>query len=113
HRASSSSRDDGFRGMTVAGIGKSMSLQTRYAALGALLIAPTVLIFSAVIVYPLVSAIYLSLFKIYTPTLQGSWVGLENYRDILWSGTFWSSLGNTLIWTIGTLTLQILCGVGV
>ena len=34
-------------------------LERRYAALGLTLIAPTVLIFSAVIVYPLFSAIYL------------------------------------------------------
>ena len=46
-------------------------LSTQYGLLGALLIAPTVLIFCAVIVYPLVSAIYLSLFSIYTPTLKG------------------------------------------
>lgn len=90
-----------------------MPIERRYALLGAALIAPTVLIFCAVIVYPLVSAIYLSLFRIYTPTLQGSFVGLANYRDILRDGTFWSSLGNTLVWTVGTLTLQIVCGVGV
>lgn len=87
-------------------------LERRYAFLGLMLIAPTVLIFSAVIVYPLISAIYLSFFKIFTPTLEGSWVGLANYRDILASGSFWSSLGKTLIWTVGTLSLQILFGIG-
>ena len=46
-----------------------LKLSTQYGLLGALLIAPTVLIFCAVIVYPLVSAIYLSLLSIYTPTL--------------------------------------------
>ena len=86
-------------------------LERRHARLGLVLIAPTVLIFCAVIVYPLVSAIYLSLFKIFTPTLQGEWVGLENYRAILASGGFWSSLGKTLIWTVGTLALQILFGI--
>ena len=86
-------------------------LERRSARLGLVLIAPTVLIFCAVIVYPLVSAIYLSLFKIFTPTLQGEWVGLENYREILSSGGFWSSLGKTLIWTVGTLALQILFGI--
>lgn len=87
-------------------------LERQYARLGLLLIAPTVLVFCAVIVYPLVSAIYLSLFSIYTPTLQGSWVGLDNYRDLLATGEFWRSLGNTAIWTAGTLVLQILFGVG-
>lgn len=87
-------------------------LERQYARLGLVLIAPTVLVFCAVIVYPLVSAIYLSLFSIFTPTLEGSFVGLDNYRVLLASGTFWHALGNTLIWTAGTLTLQILFGVG-
>ena len=76
-----------------------------------LLIAPTVLVFTAVIVYPLLSAIYLSLFSIYTPTLQGEWVGLANYQRLLAKGEFWISLRNTLVWTAGTLTLQIVLGV--
>ncbi len=80
--------------------------------LGILLIAPTVVVFCAVIVYPLLSAIYLSFFSIFTPTLQGDFVGLQNYAELLSIGTFWNSLGVTLIWTIGTLTLQIVFGVG-
>jgi multiple sugar transport system permease protein len=87
-------------------------LERRYATLGVMLIAPSVLVFCAVIVYPLLAAIYLSLFSIYTPTLEGSWVGLDNYAELLARGEFWRSLLNTLIWTVGTLTLQILFGVG-
>lgn len=86
-------------------------LERQYAVLGAMLIAPTVLIFCAVIVYPLISAIYLSLFQIYTPTQQGGFVGLSNYAELIASGEFWRSLVNTLIWTVGTLTLQIVFGV--
>nr|WP_281419516.1 sugar ABC transporter permease [Falsiroseomonas tokyonensis] len=76
-----------------------------------MLIAPSVLIFCAVIVYPLVSAIYLSLFSIYTPTLQGNFVGLSNYAELLAGGEFWHSLANTLIWTVCTLTLQVVLGI--
>ncbi len=86
-------------------------LERRYAMLGVILIAPTILVFCAVIVYPLFSAIYLSLFQIFTPTLQGSFVGLENYQRLFQRSEFWISLRNTLVWTIGTLTLQILLGV--
>ncbi len=89
----------------------STLLERRYALLGVMLIAPTVVVFCAVIVYPLLSAIYLSFFSIFTPTLQGDYVGFENYADLISTGTFWSSLGTTLIWTVGTLTLQILFGV--
>ena len=87
------------------------SLDARYGLLGALLIAPTVLVFCTVIVYTLVSAIYLGLFSIYTPTMEGEWVGLDNYRRLLASGEFWRSLANNLIWTAGTLTLQIVFGI--
>ena len=87
------------------------SLDTRYGLLGVLLIAPTVLVFCAVIVYPLISAIYLGLFSIYTPTMQGEWVGLDNYRRLLASGEFWRSLGNNVIWTAGTLALQLVFGI--
>ena len=89
------------------------SLEKRYAMLGTVLIAPTVLVFCAVILYPLVSAIYLSLFSIYTPTLAGEWVGVDNYTELLAGGRFWNAVLNTLIWTVGTLTLQIVFGVAV
>ncbi len=85
----------------------------RSSLLGLMLIAPTILIFCAVIVYPLISAIYLSLFSIYTPTMEGEWAGLSNYRALLATGEFWRSLGNNLVWTVGTLTLQIVFGIGV
>jgi multiple sugar transport system permease protein len=88
-----------------------LRLSTQYGLLGALLIAPTVLIFCAVIVYPLVSAIYLSLFSIYTPTLKGSWVGLGNYIGLLGGSEFWNALWVNLVWTVGTLFLQIVLGV--
>ena len=87
------------------------SLDARYGFLGVLLIAPTVLVFCAVIVYPLISAIYLGLFSIYTPTMEGEWVGLDNYRRLLASGEFWRSLLNNVIWTVGTLSLQLIFGI--
>jgi multiple sugar transport system permease protein len=88
-----------------------LKLSTQYGLLGALLIAPTVLIFCAVIVYPLISAIYLSLFSVYTPTLKGRWVGLDNYTSLLASGDFWHAAWVNVVWTAGTLFLQIVLGV--
>jgi multiple sugar transport system permease protein len=90
---------------------KRLSLDARYSILGAMLIAPTIIVFSAVIVYPLVSAIYLSVFSIYTPTMEGEWAGLDNYSRLLASGEFWRSLLNNIVWTAGTLTLQMVFGV--
>jgi len=87
-------------------------LERRYSRLGMLLIAPTIVIFCAVVVYPLLAAIYLSLFQLYTPTLEGGFVGISNYRELLARGEFWTSLRNTLVWTAGTLSLQVVLGVG-
>lgn len=80
--------------------------------MGMLLVAPAIITFLLVIAYPLVYAVYLSFFSIYTPTLSGEWVGLENYRVMLTSSEFWQALGVTVIWTVSTLTLQIIFGVG-
>jgi multiple sugar transport system permease protein len=91
---------------------RALSLQRQYALLGMLLIAPTILVFCTVIVYPLITAIYLSLFSIYTPTLQGHWVGLQNFREMFGSAEFWTTLRTNVIWTVGTLSLQIVFGVG-
>jgi multiple sugar transport system permease protein len=90
-----------------------MSLPSQYALIGVLLITPTLLIFALVIAYPLLEAIYLSFFSIYTPTLQGHWVGLENYRTMLSSQEFWKALGTNIVWTVGTLTLQVVLGIAI
>lgn len=97
--------------VTAADRGAVNPLDRGYALLGVLLIAPTVLIFCAVILYPLVSALYLSMFSIFTPTLQGSFVGFRNYAELAGSPEFWRSLLNNLIWTVLTLTLQVVLGV--
>ena len=94
-----------------ASMSKDLSLDARSSLLGLMLIAPTVIVFCAVIVYPLVSAIYLSLFSVSTPTMEGEWAGLSTYRELLVSGDFWRSFGNNLVWTAGTLVLQL--GVGI
>lgn len=98
-------------GQSGQAVARGNPLDRKDALLGILLIAPTVLIFCAVIVYPLVSALYLSLFRIYTPTLQGGFVGLSNYAELMASGEFWRSLYNTLLWTVLTLILQIVFGI--
>ena len=68
---------------TAPRIASGISLPRQYALIGMLLIAPALLIFLIVIAYPLVYAVYLSFFSIYTPTLKGEWVGLANYEAML------------------------------
>lgn len=80
--------------------------------LGPLLIAPVVLVLGAVIAYPLLAAVGLSLFAVDTPTLRARFVGLGNYAELLGAdGRFWAALGVTLVWTLATLAIQIIVGV--
>jgi multiple sugar transport system permease protein len=67
-----------------------------------------------VIVYPLLATAWLSLFAIDTRTMAGDWVGLANFAAMLEpDGRFFGALGVTLVWTAGTLTLQLALGIGI
>jgi multiple sugar transport system permease protein len=75
------------------------------------LLSPTLLLFGAVIAFPLVESVWLSLHSVNTMTLSGSFVGAANYQQILAEPEFWSSLANTFVWTAGVLVLQVTVGI--
>jgi multiple sugar transport system permease protein len=79
---------------------------------GLLLVAPTLLFFVVLILYPLGQSLVLSLHRTSTLTLKSSFVGLENFRVILADPEFVRAFVNTLIWTAGAVSLQLVCGVG-
>jgi multiple sugar transport system permease protein len=80
--------------------------------LGPMLIAPVVLILGLVILYPLLVAVWMSFYDVATATLASRWVGLDNYAALLGpGGRFWKALGVTLVWTAGTLALQVTLGI--
>jgi multiple sugar transport system permease protein len=88
-------------------------LEARDARTGLALIAPAVLLFLVLIAYPLVAALALSFFKIYTPTLSGPFVGFDNYVALLGSGEFWKALRVSFIYAGSTLALQMVVGIAV
>src|SRR5437588_11848236 len=92
---------------------RPVTLESRWRRLGVLLVLPALLVFLTVIAYPLFSGIALSFYRIYTPTLSGPFVGFENYIEILSSAVFWRALWANLLWTAGTLMLQIVLGVSI
>lgn len=90
-----------------------MSTDTRRDPLtGLLLVAPTLLLFMALILYPLGQSLVLSLHRTSTLTLQSRFVGLDNFSVLLADPEFTQAFVNTLIWTAGAVTLQLVCGVG-
>ena len=88
-------------------------LRRREQAIGMALIAPTVLLFAALIFYPMLQALFLSLHRVSTLTLRTQWVGLANFQSLLADPAFLTSFGNTVVWTLGAVTLQLGLGVGV
>jgi multiple sugar transport system permease protein len=76
-----------------------------------LLCAPAVLAMLLVTAYPMVYAFWLSLFRydLRFPA-QREFIGLENYLSVLSSETWWQSLGNTLIITVGSVSVELVLG---
>lgn len=76
-----------------------------------LLCAPAVTVLIGVIVYPILYAVWLSLFRydLRFPE-QRVFVGLDNYVSILTSEVWWQALGNTFILTIGSVSIELLLG---
>ncbi len=88
-------------------------------------IAPAMLVMAALVFYPLVNGIYLSFTNAnqfnttrriganVTPSSY-TFIGLENYSDILTTPTykFWSVFGQTVVWTTLNVAPHILIGLG-
>ena len=79
--------------------------------LGWLLCTPAVLAMLLVTAYPILYALWLSLFRydLRFPD-QRAFVGLANYASVLTSAVWWESLGNTLIVTVGSVSIELLLG---
>lgn len=79
--------------------------------LGWLLCMPAVLAMLLVTAYPLLYALWLSLFRydLRFPD-ERAFVGLANYVHVLTSGVWWESLLNTLVITLGSVALELVLG---
>jgi multiple sugar transport system permease protein len=81
--------------------------------LGWLLMAPTLTMFAANSIFPLLYAVVVSL-KNYQLLIPGHhrWVGLANFAHVFSDPLFWSSLGVTLWFLAGVVFLQFPVGFG-
>lgn len=79
--------------------------------LGWLLCAPAILTMAVVTAYPIAYAFWLSLFRydLRFPR-ERTFVGLANYASVLTSEVWWRSMVNTLIITIGSVTVELVLG---
>src|SRR3989304_7492327 len=77
-----------------------------------LMVAPTLVLFVLVTLYPLISALELSFhsWNMLSPSLGRPFIGLRNYKNILLNPKFWESLKITLSFAAGTVVLQFVLG---
>lgn len=68
-------------------------------AFGFLLTLPALVLFVAIVLYPLIASLTTSLFTQSLVLPGRSFAGLENFRTVL-AGQFWSVLQNTLVFTV-------------
>ena len=90
------------------------SLVSREKLTGWLLIIPALLVLFLVFIYPIARAFWLSLFTENLGTqLQPEFSGLTNYLRMIGDGRFWQSMGNTAIFTIISVVLELILGLGI
>jgi len=73
-----------------------------------LYISPIFLLIGIVYLYPLIGVIIASFHNIRLGALEGTYVGLDNYRLILSDPVFWRSVKTTLVWTFCSAVVQVL-----
>ncbi len=89
-------------------------LQAREQRTGWLLLLPALLLLSLVFAYPILRAFWLSLFTQNLGTqLKVVFSGLDNYGRMVGDGRFWQSLWNTSVFTLASVFLELILGMGV
>jgi len=73
-------------------------------------LSPCILLLCVILLYPLVNGIYLSVLDRDAFNLEGSFVGLRNFSDLLSDTVFFTALGNTLWWTLSVVAGTYLFG---
>ena len=74
---------------------------------------PALLFLTVVAYLPILYAVGISFYKktAFSPTM--TWAGLKNYAFILQEAEFWSALGRSVFFTVGSVLVQLVWGVGV
>jgi len=84
--------------------------------LAKMMVAPSMILIAVVAAYPIIYAVWLSLHE-YSVRVAGlsRWagpVGLKNYQTALQSSEWWAAFRHTLIFTVTSVSLELLIGLG-
>lgn len=81
------------------------------AKIGVILILPSVLLICGLLLYPVTYGIWLSFFKKHSFFPEQRFVGLANYAYLLHDPDFWTSLWHGTVYSVSTISLQIILGI--
>lgn len=101
----------GSRGGALKPAGKKSGLKDLFS--GLLFLSPTLIIFSTFILFPVLFSFYLSFHEWNMFGSDTRFVGLENYIKMFQSAEFWLVLKNTLIFTIGTVPVNMIISLSI
>lgn len=75
-------------------------------------LAPALAVIAVVALYPLGYTLWLSFQRqvIKLPWLGSGWIGLENYRELLFEPRFWQAFFNTWMFTLISVALELVLG---
>jgi len=79
----------------------------REAVSGLWFLSPTLVVFSTFVLFPVFFSLFLSFHKWNMFSADRQYVGLENYAAVLRNPEFWSVLTNTVVYTLGTIPLNM------
>ncbi len=80
------------------------------------LLVPGLLVIAGLLLYPLIQMITMSFQKVGLRQIRGvpaEWVGGDNYSQVFANEIFWSSLRNTVLFAVITVTLTLVLGTAV
>lgn len=90
------------------------SLESRERRAGWILLIPALLLLALVYAYPIGRSLWLSLFDQNLGTeLQQVFTGLDNYGRMAGDGRFWQSLWNTAVFTVCSVVIELIIGMGI
>jgi multiple sugar transport system permease protein len=91
---------------------RRLSLRNSEQLLGVGLLLPTVALIAAVVLYPMISTMWLAFFdeSLLRPNDPTEFVGLDNFRRLVTDGDFWKIVLNSIVLTAGAVAGEVIIG---
>lgn len=78
--------------------------------LAVVFLMPGVFLLLLILTYPILSNLVLSTTDAHLLYPKTHWVGLQNFRTVLRDPDFWNAARNSVVWTVGSISLQLVLG---